>query len=89
MIRKEGSEYFVYNKTGEKKLSKGYESKAAAEKRLGQIEFFKHQGDEDNEIWKRVMKEWKEGKLKTPEGTLVTSQKQAEVIAFSEAKKHE
>lgn len=45
MVRKEGSEYFVYNKTGEKKLSRGYPSKAEAEKRLGQIEYFKHQYD--------------------------------------------
>ena len=89
MIKKEGSEYFVFNKTGEKKLSKGYESKEAAEKRLGQIEYFKHEGDSADSIIERVMKEWKGGKLKTPEGELVTSQKQAEAIALSEAKKHE
>lgn len=88
MIRKEGSEYFVYSEKG-KKLSKGYGSKAAAEKRLGQIEFFKHENDDNKRIIERVMKEWKEGKLKTPEGEVVTSQKQAEAIALSEARKHE
>lgn len=95
MIKKEGSEYFVYNHTGKKKLSKGYSSKKEAEKRLGEIEYFKHKGDEGTEeggekrVIERVMKEWKEGKLKTPAGELVTSQKQAEAIALSEARKHE
>ena len=85
MIRKEGSEYFVYSEKG-KKLSKGYASKGEAEKRLGQIEFFKH---DNKRIIERVMKEWKDGKLRTPEGEVVTSQKQAEAIALSEARKHE
>ena len=95
MIKKEGSEYYVYNHTGEKKLSKGYSTEQEAQKRLGQIEYFKHEGDEGTEkggekgIIERVMKEWKEGKLKTPEGELVTSQKQAEAIALSEARSHE
>lgn len=46
MIRKVGSEYFVFNESGEKKLSRGYSSKEQAKKRLGQIEYFKHQYDE-------------------------------------------
>lgn len=45
MVRKVGSEYFVYNEAGNKKLSRGYPSKEQAEKRLGQIEYFKHQYD--------------------------------------------
>ena len=68
MIKKEGSEYFVYNHTGEKKLSEGYRTKEEAEKRLGQIEYFKHEDD----VNERVMLEWEEGKLKTPEGEVVT-----------------
>lgn len=85
MIKEEGSEYFVYNHTGEKKLSEGYHTKEEAEKRLGQIEYFKHEDD----VKERVMREWEEGKLKTPEGEVVTSQKQAEAIALNEARKHE
>lgn len=41
MIRKTSEGYVVYSKKG-KKLSKPYKSKAAAEKRLREIEFFKH-----------------------------------------------
>jgi hypothetical protein len=41
MIKKTGKGYTVYSKAG-KKLSKEYGSKAAAEKRLREIEYFKH-----------------------------------------------
>lgn len=42
MIIKKGSEYFVYNKDGTKKLSGPYKTRKEALKRLGQIEFFKY-----------------------------------------------
>lgn len=41
MVRKIGSQFFVFSENG-KKLSKGYGSKKAAAKRLGQIEYWKH-----------------------------------------------
>ena len=41
MIRKSANGYIVKSKKG-KKLSKAYKTKAAAEKRLKQIEYFKH-----------------------------------------------
>ena len=41
VIKKEGNKYVIYSKTG-KKLGE-YTSKKAAEKRLRQIEYFKHQ----------------------------------------------
>lgn len=40
VIKYEDGKYFVYSEEG-KKLSKGYDSKSQAEKRLGQIEYFK------------------------------------------------
>jgi hypothetical protein len=43
-IRKQGNEYVVYSKDGSKKLGT-YTSRAAAEKRLRQIEYFKHRSD--------------------------------------------
>jgi FMN phosphatase YigB (HAD superfamily) len=42
-IRKQGSKYVIYSKDGSKKLGT-YDSRKAAEKRLGQIEYFKHKG---------------------------------------------
>lgn len=42
-IRKQGSKYVIYSKDGSKKLGT-YNSRKAAEKRLGQIEYFKHAG---------------------------------------------
>jgi hypothetical protein len=45
MVKQVGSEWFVFNEEGGKKLSKGYQTKAEAVKRLGQIEYFKHQYD--------------------------------------------
>lgn len=45
MIKKIKNEYFVFNHTGIKKLSKGYSSRKAAVKRLQQIEFWKRLGD--------------------------------------------
>lgn len=47
MIKKEDGKYYVYNHTGAKRLSKGYESKEEADKRLGQIEYFKTQDSEE------------------------------------------
>ena len=41
-IRKEGDKYIIYSKDGSKKLGE-YNSKADAEKRLQQIEYFKNQ----------------------------------------------
>lgn len=41
MIKKEDGKWFVYDKTGTKKLSKGYESEGEAKQRLGQIEAIK------------------------------------------------
>lgn len=41
MIKKTGNSYTVYSKAG-KKLSSPYKTKEAAEKRLKEIEFFKH-----------------------------------------------
>lgn len=41
MIRKEGNKYCIYSEDGSKKLGE-YPSKEAAEKRLKQIEYFKH-----------------------------------------------
>ena len=40
-IRKQGDKYVIYSKDGKKKLGT-YNSRKAAEKRLGQIEYFKH-----------------------------------------------
>ena len=42
-IRKQGNKYVIYSKDGKKKLGT-YDSRKAAEKRLGQIEYFKHAG---------------------------------------------
>ena len=42
-IRKQGDKYVIYSKDGKKKLGT-YSSRKAAEKRLGQIEYFKHAG---------------------------------------------
>ena len=42
-IRKQGDKYVIYSKDGKKKLGT-YNSRKAAEKRLGQIEYFKHAG---------------------------------------------
>ena len=42
-IRKEGNKYTVYSKKGDRKFGT-YTSKADAEKRLRQIEMFKHMG---------------------------------------------
>lgn len=36
----------------------------------------------------RVMHEWKQGKLRRPDGARVTDQKQAIAIAFSEARRY-
>lgn len=47
MIKEEDGKYYVYNRTGEKRLSKGYGSKEEADKRLGQIEYFKTQDSEE------------------------------------------
>lgn len=43
MVRKTDEGYVVVSKTG-KKLSKPYKTKKAAEKRLREIEYFKHRG---------------------------------------------
>lgn len=42
-IRKQGDKYVIYSKDGDKKLGT-YTSRSAAEKRLRQIEYFKHAG---------------------------------------------
>lgn len=43
MIKKTGSGYKVESKTG-KNLGSGYPTKKQAEKRLQQVEYFKHKG---------------------------------------------
>lgn len=43
MIRKLNHLFYVYNHTGVKRLSHGFANRKDAVKRLGQIEFFKHQ----------------------------------------------
>ncbi len=40
MIRKENGKYYVYSEDG-RRLSKGLNTRKEAEKRFGQIEFFK------------------------------------------------
>ena len=45
MIKKEGNLFYVFNKEGTEKLSKGYETEEEANKRLQEIEFFKHKKD--------------------------------------------
>jgi hypothetical protein len=42
MIKKVDGKFIIYDSTGTRKLSKPYSTKAIAEKRLAQIEFFKH-----------------------------------------------
>ena len=41
-VRKVGSQWFVFNHTGKKRLSKGYSSKKQADERLREIEAYKH-----------------------------------------------
>lgn len=43
MIRKVSGGYVIYSEKG-KKLSRKYKSRKEAEKRLAQIEYFKHKG---------------------------------------------
>ena len=43
-VVEEDGKWFVYNHDKTKKLSKGYGSKSEADKRLKQIEYFKHEG---------------------------------------------
>jgi hypothetical protein len=47
-VRESGGKYYVYSHKG-KALSKGYASKEEANKRLGQIEYFKHKNAEYQE----------------------------------------
>ena len=44
VVKKEGDKYYVFSEEG-KKLSKGYDTKEDAEKRLGEIEYFKKQNN--------------------------------------------
>lgn len=44
MIRKENGGYHVYSEDGSKNLGGPYKTKAEAEKRLREVECFKHQG---------------------------------------------
>jgi hypothetical protein len=41
MIRKKDGKYYVYSSDGKKKLGGPYDSRKKAEKRIGQIEYFK------------------------------------------------
>lgn len=85
-VLKEGSEGFVFNEAGTKKLSKGYPSEEEAVKRLGQIEYFKHNdASAQEEKFAKVMREFEAGTLKSGGGETVTSRKQAEAIAASES----
>lgn len=81
-VREVDGKWFVFGEKGEK-LSRGYASKGEATKRLGQIEFFKH-NDSDKAKFEKVMKEFEQGTLKSSSGETITSRKQAEAIAFSE-----
>jgi hypothetical protein len=40
VVRKQGSKWYVFSEEG-KKLSKGYDTKAEAQERLREIEYFK------------------------------------------------
>jgi len=42
MIKRIGSQFFVYGHDGIKRLSKGFSSLKKAKKRLAEIEFFSH-----------------------------------------------
>ena len=89
MIVKRKDGYHVLSEMKEadgkhKNLGGPYKTREEANKRLGQIEFFKHQNDNETKVAK-VMKEFEEGTLKSSSGELVTSRKQAEAIALSEA----
>lgn len=42
MIRKVKGKYYIYSETTGKRISKGYNTKKEALKRLRQIEYFKH-----------------------------------------------
>jgi hypothetical protein len=44
MIRMVDKKYYIYSEDGSKKLGGPYYSKAAAERRLQVIEYFKHKG---------------------------------------------
>lgn len=53
-IRKEGNNYIIYSKNGEKKLGT-YKTKKEAEKRLQQIEYFKHKSESYNSFELAIM----------------------------------
>lgn len=44
MIKKLGTCFFVFNRDGTKKLSKGFKTLKKAKQRLREIEFFSHGG---------------------------------------------
>ena len=48
-IRHEGNKWNIYSKDGSKRLG-SYDTETAAKKRLGQIEYFKHMGEEMNVV---------------------------------------
>ncbi|NIN66117.1 MAG: hypothetical protein GTO63_15765 [Anaerolineae bacterium] len=48
MIRKVGEGFVIYSEKG-KKLSKKYATRKAAERRLRQIEYFKHKGSAEQQ----------------------------------------
>lgn len=48
MIRKQEGGYVIYSEKG-KKLSRKYKSRKAAERRLQQIEYFKHKGSAEQQ----------------------------------------
>ena len=80
MIKKINGVYYVFNHDGTKKLSKGYSSKGEAEKRLGEIEFFKKSAESDSIIFecddfKFDVTESEKGKFVTMTGTALTTGK--------------
>tara|TARA_Y100001963_G_C6733176_1_gene424914 strand:+ start:56 stop:454 length:399 start_codon:yes stop_codon:yes gene_type:complete len=54
MIKVVKGKYYVYSKNGEKKLGGPYDTKEAANKRLGQIHYFKNRGK--TAMWKEIFK---------------------------------
>lgn len=45
MIRKQNGKWYVYSEDGTRRLGGPYGSKAQAEERLRQVEYFKHKGE--------------------------------------------
>ena len=86
-IKEENGRFYVYNTAKTEKLTplKGYATREEAKRREQQIEGFMHGDDAKEEKFAKVMREFENGTLKSSSGELVTSRKQAQAIAASEA----